>query len=469
MAEPRAYRYDVFISHADADRAWVEGYLLDALEAASVRVHSEEAFRLGVPRILEFERAIRQSQRTLLILSPAHLAEGFSQFTDLLAQSYGLETATWPVIPLILHPVQLPPRLAMLTALDATDPSRHEEILARLCAELARPLPTPAPPPPCPYPGMVPFSEADSDRFFGRDREVQELLERLRLHPFITVIGPSGSGKSSLVFAGLIPALRQSSLFGPGEWLMRTSAPRRVPSLRSWVMGIAFSRDGTRLATASADETAKVWEASSGREVLTLSGHTAVVNGVAFSPDGTRLVTTSRDGVGKVWDAASGQELLTLSGHTSPVFGVAFSPDGSRLATGSDDWTAKVWDAASGQEVLTLRGHTNTVSDVAFSPGGARLATASLATASLDRTAKVWDVVSGRELLTLTGHNGEVYGLAFSPDGERLATASRDGTVRVYALNIADLMALARQRLTRSWRPEECQKYLHQEQCPPLP
>ncbi|MBC8450402.1 MAG: toll/interleukin-1 receptor domain-containing protein [Chloroflexi bacterium] len=136
MAEPRAYRYDVFISHADADRAWVEGYLLDALEAASVRVHSEEAFRLGVPRILEFERAIRQSQRTLLILSPAHLAEGFSQFTDLLAQSYGLETATWPVIPLILHPVQLPPRLAMLTALDASDPDTWPRVLERLLADL---------------------------------------------------------------------------------------------------------------------------------------------------------------------------------------------------------------------------------------------------------------------------------------------------------------------------------------------
>jgi len=229
MAEQTEYTYDLFISYAEADRAWVEGYLLDALTQARVRCHSEAAFALGVPRLLEFERAIQQSQRTLLVLSSAYLAEGFSQFTDLLAQSYGLETATWPVIPLILHPVELPPRLAMLTALDGTDPAEWPAVVERLCAELQRPVPGPAPKPPCPYPGMVPFSEADSDRFFGRDEEVQELLERLRLHPFVTVIGPSGSGKSSLVFAGLVPALRESGLFGPGGWLVRTLRPGETP------------------------------------------------------------------------------------------------------------------------------------------------------------------------------------------------------------------------------------------------
>jgi hypothetical protein len=221
--------HDVFISYAEADRAWVEGYLLDALTQAGVRCLSEAAFALGVPRLLEFERGIRQSARALLVISPAYLAEGFGQFTDLLAQSYGQETATWPVIPLRLHPVKLPSRLAMLTSLDATDPADREKALERLCAELRRPVPGPVPRPPCPYPGMVPFHEADSERFFGRDSEVEELRERLRLHRFLTVIGPSGSGKSSLVFAGLIPTLRQSALFGPGKWLVRTLRPGEAP------------------------------------------------------------------------------------------------------------------------------------------------------------------------------------------------------------------------------------------------
>jgi formylglycine-generating enzyme required for sulfatase activity len=229
MTQQTEYIHDLFVSYADADRAWVEGYLLDGLTQAGVRCHSEAAFALGVPRLLEFERAVKESARTLLVLSPAYLAEGFSQFTDLLAQSYGLETATWPIIPLILHPVELPPRLAMLTALDTTDPAEWQAVVERLCAELQRPVPGPAPRPPCPYPGMVPFSEADSDRFFGRDEKIEELLERLRLHSFMTVIGPSGSGKSSLVFAGLIPALRHSSLFGAGEWMVRSLRPGEAP------------------------------------------------------------------------------------------------------------------------------------------------------------------------------------------------------------------------------------------------
>jgi formylglycine-generating enzyme required for sulfatase activity len=179
--------------------------------------------------MLEFERAVQQSRRTLLVLTPAYLADSFSQFVDLLVQSYGLESATWPIVPLTLQPVALPPRLSMLTALDATDPEGWPDAVERLCAALQRPAPGPVARPDCPYPGMAPFREADSVRFFGREREVRELLERLRLHPFVTVIGPSGSGKSSLVYAGLLPALRTSSLFGQGDWLARSMRPGEEP------------------------------------------------------------------------------------------------------------------------------------------------------------------------------------------------------------------------------------------------
>ena len=218
--------YDLFISYAAADRTWVEGYLLDALNAAGVRCHSEAAFALGVPRLLEFERAVRGSQRILLVLSPAYLAEGFSQFTDLLAQSYGLETATWPVIPLILQAVELPPRLAMLTALDATDPATWPQVVERLCAELQRPLPGPAPKPPCPYPGMVPFCADDARFFYGREEEIEELRRRLRHQRYLWIIGPSGSGKSSLVFAGLVPKLHERQ---PDHWQVRTMRPGHDP------------------------------------------------------------------------------------------------------------------------------------------------------------------------------------------------------------------------------------------------
>ena len=79
---------------------------------------------------------------------------------------------------------------------------------------------------------------------------------------------------------------------------------------------------------------------------------------MAFSSDGQRIVTGSVDQTAKVWEAASGKELLTLKGHSGSIRSVAFSPDGQRIVTGSDDKTAKVWEAASGRELLTLKGHS---------------------------------------------------------------------------------------------------------------
>ncbi|NET08106.1 MAG: ATP-binding protein [Symploca sp. SIO2B6] len=177
----------------------------------------------------KFSQNLGHSCTKLLVISPAYMADGFNQFVDLLAQCYGLETATWLVIPLVLKPVKLPPRLNSLVKLNATNPDEWEEATLRLCGDLQRSIPDHLSKPPCPYPGMEPFTETDSDRFFGRDQEVEELIERLRLHPFISVVGPSGSGKSSLVLAGLIPALRRSRRFGCDEWLVYTMRPGETP------------------------------------------------------------------------------------------------------------------------------------------------------------------------------------------------------------------------------------------------
>jgi predicted NACHT family NTPase len=213
---------------------------------------------------------------------------------------------------------------------------------------------------------------------------------------------------------------------------------RTLESHTSGVNSVDFSPDGTRLASAGFDRAVKAWDAVSSQELRSLKGHTNVVMSVVFSPDGTRLVSACHDRTVKVWDAASGQELLTLKGHTSGVNSVAFSPDGTRLASASDDRAVKVWDAASGQELRSLKGHSDGVASVSFSPDGTRLASA-----GFDRAVKVWDAASGQELRTFKGHTSRVRSVAFSPDGTRLASASEDLTVKVWdAVGGQELRAL---------------------------
>jgi WD40 repeat protein len=103
----------------------------------------------------------------------------------------------------------------------------------------------------------------------------------------------------------------------------------------------------------------KLWDAGSGKVLQTLKGHESCVNGVAFSRDGKTLASASRDKTVKLWDAGSGKVLQTLKGHESCVNGVAFSRDGKTLASASDDRMVKLWDTGSGKALQTLKGDSN--------------------------------------------------------------------------------------------------------------
>jgi len=109
------------------------------------------------------------------------------------------------------------------------------------------------------------------------------------------------------------------------------------------VTRVAWSPDGTHIATASADATAKIWNATDGTLERTLFGHESEVNGLEWSPGGSRLITVSSDGTAKIWYTDSGGELLTFTGHNGIIYSLKWSPDGQYFATASGDNTARIW------------------------------------------------------------------------------------------------------------------------------
>lgn len=190
------------------------------------------------------------------------------------------------------------------------------------------------------------------------------------------------------------------------------------------VMSVAWSADGARLATASFDGTARVWDARTSAAATAPLRHGAPVFAVAWSATG-QLATASWDDAARIWDGQG--HLVHELPHQGAVLGVRWSHDGTRLATASWDDTARVWDAASGREVARFV-HGGSVLRVAWSPDGTRVASA-----SSDDTARIWDAATGQPVTPPLAHAGTVVEVAWSLDGTRLATASVDGTARIWS------------------------------------
>ncbi|HAJ63167.1 MAG TPA: hypothetical protein DCP31_31325, partial [Cyanobacteria bacterium UBA8543] len=201
------------------------------------------------------------------------------------------------------------------------------------------------------------------------------------------------------------------------------------------VLAVTFSPDGKLLATGDSNGMIHLWEASSGREILTCKGHNGVVTSVTFSPSGEILASGSYDQTARLWDIHTGECLQLLQGHSETVFSVTFNPSGATLASGSYDKTVRFWDICTGECLQLLQGHTSLVKSVAFSPCGERLVSG-----SGDKTVRLWDVSTGKCLTHLRGHTGLVRSVAFSPSGEMLASADNEKTVRLWDVGTGECL-----------------------------
>lgn len=205
--------------------------------------------------------------------------------------------------------------------------------------------------------------------------------------------------------------------------------PLTLKEHKGWVSGVAFSPDGTTLATASADGTVKFWDATTGKPQSSVAAHDDIVSAVAYSKDGTHLVTASFDGTVKVWTSAKPGELMqTFKGHRGAVLTVGFNPNGRALAAGGIDGTVRVWelDRKNEEGGRIQRRHGSWVNAIAFRPEGQGL----LASVSSDNEIR-FNPAIGR-LVTLRPNLAEVRSVAWSHDSKWLATGTRYGITKVW-------------------------------------
>ena len=233
---------------------------------------------------------------------------------------------------------------------------------------------------------------------------------------------------------------------------------------KRFTVKVRFTPDGKKLVTVGGDNTARVWDAASGRQLTLIQGPDwnsaassrdsrwgiadPIMNAVmsaqhqifgsmaelAITPDSRFVITAGKSdpqATPRMWDLESGRQLRNFPGMPVTLgfqfLDLQLSPDGTRLLGASGDNNARVWNVATGDLIATLRGHSAQVESARFSPDGTRIVTA-----SADHTARLWDAVTGRIMGLLRGHAADVNKAVFNNNGTQILTVSTDRTARLW-------------------------------------
>jgi WD40 repeat protein/serine/threonine protein kinase len=182
----------------------------------------------------------------------------------------------------------------------------------------------------------------------------------------------------------------------------------------AWVTRLAIAPDGHHMVTAGGDAL-RLWDLDTGKAVRVFGEDQSGYWSLAFSGDGSRIATGSNDATARVWDLSTGKEVQRFTGHKEAVWGVAFSPDGRQLITGSWDQSLRLWDVETGKQLRLFPGVHDKIRCLAWSPDGKLVAAGHFANNHQPGILRLWDVSQGKEIRTLPGHTREITWVAFSP------------------------------------------------------
>jgi len=202
------------------------------------------------------------------------------------------------------------------------------------------------------------------------------------------------------------------------------------------VRQVVFSSNGQLLVSGGEDNSVRVWDATSGRQMIACMGHKATVETVAINRQGSMIASGGADDLIRLWNSSTGKRLGILRGHEDSVTHVDFSPDGTMLVSAADDHTVRLWDLESFSEINLLNGHSDSVNVAIFNHDGSQLLSAGADTAVL-----IWDTRTGKQLSVLEGHTEEIWGAGFRGDGRQAVSCGDDYTIRIWDLETSRELA----------------------------